>query len=83
MHGGAVGTPAPAPAPVAKQPLLVVFAPEGGNAEALAGKAKKEAAKQGFKRALVPEANKPRRGAQLEIEVIAAKRLDQALSELG
>jgi DNA repair protein RadA/Sms len=42
-----------------------------------------EAAKQGFKRALVPEANKPRRGAKLEIEVVAVSRLDQALSELG
>lgn len=42
-----------------------------------------EAAKQGFKRALVPEANKPRRGAQLDIEVISVKRLEQALAELG
>lgn len=46
--GAAVAAPAPAPAPVAKQPLLIVFATEGGNAEALAGKAKKDAAKQGF-----------------------------------
>ncbi|MCC2655886.1 MAG: radA [Panacagrimonas sp.] len=41
-----------------------------------------EAAKQGFKRALVPEANKPRRGTKLDIEVIAVNRLDQALAEI-
>jgi DNA repair protein RadA/Sms len=41
-----------------------------------------EAAKHGFKRAIVPEANKPRRGAKLDIEVIAVARLDQALGHL-
>ncbi|MGH8516546.1 MAG: DNA repair protein RadA [Panacagrimonas sp.] len=42
-----------------------------------------EATKQGFKRALVPEANKPRRGAKLDIEVTAVSRLEQALTELA
>lgn len=41
-----------------------------------------EAAKQGFKRAIVPEANKPRRGARLGIEVLAISRLDEALAQL-
>ncbi|NGY03776.1 DNA repair protein RadA [Solimonas terrae] len=41
-----------------------------------------EAAKQGFKRAIVPEANKPRRGARLDIEVLAISRLDEALAQL-
>lgn len=39
-----------------------------------------EAAKQGFKRALVPEANKPRKSVKLEIEVTAVSRLEQALA---
>jgi DNA repair protein RadA/Sms len=39
-----------------------------------------EAAKHGFKRAIVPEANKPRRAAKIEMEVIAVARLDQALN---
>lgn len=38
-----------------------------------------EAAKQGFKRALVPEANKPRKSVKLDIEVTAVSRLEQAL----
>ncbi|MCI0749775.1 MAG: DNA repair protein RadA [Nevskiales bacterium] len=38
-----------------------------------------EAAKQGFKRALVPEANKPRRTAKIEMEVTPVSRLHQAL----
>ncbi|SEQ77934.1 DNA repair protein RadA/Sms [Solimonas aquatica] len=38
-----------------------------------------EAAKHGFKRAIVPEANKPRRGAKLDIEVHAVSRLQEAL----
>ena len=42
-----------------------------------------EAAKQGFKRAVVPEANKPRRGTSLGIEVTAVSRLEQALSEVA
>jgi len=41
-----------------------------------------EAAKQGFKRAIVPEANKPRRGAKLDIEVVAVSRLDEALAQI-
>jgi DNA repair protein RadA/Sms len=41
-----------------------------------------EAAKQGFRRAIVPEANKPRRGARLDIEVLAISRLDEALAQL-
>lgn len=38
-----------------------------------------EAAKHGFKRALVPEANRPRKGAKIEMEVTLVSRLDQAL----
>jgi DNA repair protein RadA/Sms len=38
-----------------------------------------EAAKHGFKRAIVPEANRPRRTTKLEMEVVAAGRLDQAI----
>ncbi|WP_028079279.1 DNA repair protein RadA [Solimonas soli] len=41
-----------------------------------------EAAKQGFRRAIVPEANKPRRGARLDIEVVAVARLDEALAQI-
>jgi DNA repair protein RadA/Sms len=41
-----------------------------------------EAAKHGFKRAIVPEANKPRRAVKLEMEVQAVARLDQALQHL-
>ena len=41
-----------------------------------------EAAKHGFARAIVPEANRPRRGAKLEIEVMAVSRLSQALDAL-
>jgi DNA repair protein RadA/Sms len=51
--------------------------PVAGGEERLA-----EAAKHGFRQAIVPEANKPRRGAKLEIEVIAVSRLDQALERL-
>jgi len=39
-----------------------------------------EAAKHGFKRAIIPEANRPRRGAKLDLEVIPVSRLDQAIS---
>lgn len=38
-----------------------------------------EAAKHGFKRALVPEANRPRKGAKIDMEVTPVARLDQAL----
>jgi len=38
-----------------------------------------EAAKQGFKRALVPEANRPRKSVKLDLEVTAVSRLDQAM----
>ena len=38
-----------------------------------------EAAKHGFKRAIVPEANKPRKSVKLDLEVIAVQRLTQAL----
>jgi DNA repair protein RadA/Sms len=37
-----------------------------------------EAAKQGFKRAIVPEANKPRKG-RIDLEVSAVSRLEQAV----
>lgn len=41
-----------------------------------------EAAKQGFRRAIIPEANRPRRSAKLDLEVVAVTRLDQALAQL-
>ena len=41
-----------------------------------------EAAKQGFRHAIVPEANKPRKGTKLDIEVRAVSTLRQALDEL-
>lgn len=41
-----------------------------------------EAAKHGFRRAIVPEANKPRKGVKLDIEVTAVSRLEQALQHL-
>ncbi len=41
-----------------------------------------EAAKHGFKRAIVPEANRPRRSVKLDMEVHAVARLDQALGHL-
>ena len=41
-----------------------------------------EAAKHGFKRAIVPEANKPRRSVKLDLEVIAVQRLSQALEHI-
>ncbi len=41
-----------------------------------------EAAKHGFKRAIVPEANRPRRGAVADLEVVGVSRLDQALAQL-
>jgi len=41
-----------------------------------------EAAKHGFRRAIVPEANRPRRALKLDLEVIAVSRLDQALEQL-
>ena len=39
-----------------------------------------EAAKHGFKRAIIPEANRPRKSSKLDIEVLAVGRLDQALA---
>jgi DNA repair protein RadA/Sms len=41
-----------------------------------------EAAKQGFKRAIVPEANRPRKNAKVDIEVLPVGRLRQALELL-
>jgi DNA repair protein RadA/Sms len=41
-----------------------------------------EAAKQGFNRAIVPEANRPRKSVKLDMEVTAVSRLDQALAQL-
>jgi DNA repair protein RadA/Sms len=41
-----------------------------------------EAAKHGFKRAIVPEANRPRKAAKLDIEVQPVARLQQALDLL-
>ena len=41
-----------------------------------------EAAKQGFRRAIVPEANRPRKTVKLEIEVTPAASLRQALAAL-
>ena len=38
-----------------------------------------EAAKQGFKRAIVPEANKPRKSVKLEMEILPVSRLQQAI----
>ena len=38
-----------------------------------------EAAKHGFKRAIVPEANRPRKNVKLDLEVQAVSRLQQAL----
>ena len=38
-----------------------------------------EAAKQGFKRAIIPDANKPRRTVKLDLEVVAVSRLQQAI----
>jgi len=38
-----------------------------------------EAAKHGFKRAIVPEANKPRKNVKLDLEVVPVQRLTQAL----
>jgi DNA repair protein RadA/Sms len=51
--------------------------PVAGGEERLA-----EAAKHGFRQAIVPEANKPRRGAKLDIEVVPVSRLNQALERL-
>ncbi|HUR41786.1 MAG TPA: magnesium chelatase domain-containing protein, partial [Verrucomicrobiae bacterium] len=42
-----------------------------------------EAAKQGFRHAVVPEANKPRKGTKLEIEVTPVGSLRQAIAALA
>lgn len=39
-----------------------------------------EAAKHGFKRAIIPEGNRPRKSTRLDIEVLPVARLDQALT---
>ncbi len=39
----------------------------------------KEAATHGFKRAIVPKANAPKKGAYKDLEVIAVERLSEAL----
>ncbi|TAM26129.1 MAG: DNA repair protein RadA, partial [Nevskiaceae bacterium] len=39
-----------------------------------------EAAKHGFKRAIVPEGNRPRKAAAIDLEVLPVGRLDQALA---
>lgn len=41
-----------------------------------------EAAKHGFKRVIVPEANRPRKAVKLEVEVIPIARLEQALEHV-
>jgi DNA replication and repair protein RadA len=41
-----------------------------------------EAAKHGFRRAIVPAANRPRKGHKFEIEVVVAARLEEALAQL-
>jgi DNA repair protein RadA/Sms len=65
---------------------LVVFGELGlaGEIRPVAGGEERlqEAAKHGFKRAIVPEANRPRKAARLEIEVIPVARLQQALDQL-
>ncbi len=38
-----------------------------------------EAAKQGFRRAIVPEANRPRKSVKLEMEIVPVSRLQQAI----
>ena len=48
--------------------------PVAGGEERLA-----EAAKHGFRRAIVPEANRPRKAVKLDIEVIPVSRLEQAI----
>ena len=43
----------------------------------------REASKHGFKRALVPRKNAPRRGARIgELEVVAVERLSEAIDAL-
>jgi DNA repair protein RadA/Sms len=63
---------------------LVVFGEVGlaGEVRPVAGGEERlaEAAKHGFKRAIVAEANRPRRGRREDIEVIAVARLEQALT---
>ncbi|HLT05128.1 MAG TPA: magnesium chelatase domain-containing protein, partial [Pseudomonas sp.] len=43
----------------------------------------KEAATHGFRRAIVPRANAPKKGAYKEMEVIAVERLAEALEAAG
>ncbi len=49
VQGGAVALPEQAQAPVAAEPLTILFATESGNSEKLAGDAAKAARKLGFK----------------------------------
>jgi DNA repair protein RadA/Sms len=42
-----------------------------------------EAAKHGFRRAVIPEANRPRRGSKIDLEVVAAARLQQAIDAVA
>jgi len=62
---------------------LVVFGELGlaGEVRPVAGGEERlaEAAKHGFRRAIVPEANRPRKGVKLDIEVVPVARLEQAL----
>jgi DNA repair protein RadA/Sms len=66
---------------------LVVFGELGlaGEVRPVAGGEERlaEAAKHGFKRAIVPEANRPRKSVKVDIEVVPVMRLDQALAALG
>lgn len=65
---------------------LVVFGELGlaGEIRPVAGGEERlqEAAKHGFKRAIVPEANRPRKTVRLDLEVLPVARLDQALAYL-
>jgi DNA repair protein RadA/Sms len=65
---------------------LIVFGELGlaGEIRPVAGGEERlqEAAKHGFKRAIVPEANRPRKAAKLDIEVQPVARLQQALDLL-
>ncbi|HSW12244.1 MAG TPA: DNA repair protein RadA [Solimonas sp.] len=63
---------------------LVVFGELGlaGEVRPVAGGEERlaEAAKHGFRRAIIPEANRPRKTTKLDLEVVPVSRLDQALA---
>ena len=42
----------------------------------------KEAATHGFRRAIVPEGNRPRKSAKLDLDVVPVARLTQAIDAL-